>query len=193
VLGGADRSRLAALNITVEEDRFNLRQWRWSSNDAEAPQQRRGSDCGLLTVLFAIFKARGWAMRTLDSLNPKHIRNWFLGVLNRQVQWNREWSCTKYGAEVARQVMVDNTRQCLADVTCGKAQGRTCEARRSRRGKNQQPEAAETRWTGCEESDTQRHTGLGKRGAGNSRQNESIVVSHPLEVGTSKKHLTCVQ
>jgi hypothetical protein len=165
LLGGTDRSRLAALNITVDEDRFNLRQWRWSSNDADAPQQRRGSDCGLLTVLFAIFKARGWAMRTLDSLNPQHIRNWFLGVLNRQGQWSRAWSCTKCGAEVARQVTVDNNRQCLADVTCGKAQRRTCEARRLRRSKNQQPEAAETLWTGCEEGDTQRHTRLGKRGA----------------------------
>jgi hypothetical protein len=60
-------------------------------------------------------------MQTLGSLNPEHIRNWFLGVLNRQGQWRRAWSCTKCGAEVARQATVDDNRQCLADVTCGKA------------------------------------------------------------------------
>jgi hypothetical protein len=155
LLGGADRSRLAALNITVEEDRCNLRQWRWSSKDAEAPQQRRGSDCGPLTVLFAIFKARGWAMQTLDSLNPQHIRNWFLEVLNRQGQWRRAWSCTKCGAEVARRMTVDSTHQCLADVTCGKAQLRICEARRLKRGKQQQPDTVEARGTGCEGGDAQ--------------------------------------
>jgi hypothetical protein len=166
LLGGADRSRLAALNITVEEDRFNPRQWCWSSNDGEVPQQRRGSDCGPLTVLFAIFKARGWEMRTLDSLDPQRMRNWFLEVLNRQGQWSRAWSCTQCGAEVTRRVTADNTYQCLANVTCGTAQSRICETRRSKRSKHQQPETAGARGTGCEEGGTQQHTGLGKRGAG---------------------------
>jgi hypothetical protein len=172
LLGGAERSCLAALNITVDEDRSNPRQWHWSSNDADALQQRRGSDCGLLTVLFAIFKARGWAMQTLGSLNPEHVRNWFLGVLNRQGQWRRAWSCTKCGAEIARRATVDDSRQCLADVTCEKAQWQTCAARRLRRSENQQPGAAETLLIGCAEGDAQGpppgahlpHTVLGKRG-----------------------------
>ena len=105
-------------------------------------------------------------MRTLDSLNPQHMRNWFLEVLNRQGQWSRAWSCTKCGAEIARQATVDDNRQCLADVTCGKAQLRTCEARRLKRGKQQQPDIAEARGTGCEGGDAQQHMGLGKRGAG---------------------------
>jgi hypothetical protein len=124
LLGGAERSCLASLNITVDEDRSTPRQCRWSSNDAEAPQQRRGSDCGLLTVLFAIFKARGWSMQVLGSLNPEDIWNWFLGVLNGEDQWRRAWSCTKCGAEIARWATVDNRRQCLGDVTCDKQNGR---------------------------------------------------------------------
>ncbi len=48
LLRGTDRSRLAALNITVEEDRFNLRQWRWSSNDVEVPQQQVGGRIRIL-------------------------------------------------------------------------------------------------------------------------------------------------
>ena len=56
LLGGAALSRLAVLNITVEGERPNgQRQWRWSLDDAEAPQQRRGSDCGLLTGLKGVY------------------------------------------------------------------------------------------------------------------------------------------
>ena len=105
-------------------------------------------------------------MRTLDSLDPQRMRNWFLEVLNRQGQWSRAWSCTQCGAEVTRRVTADNTYQCLANVTCGTAQSRICETRRSKRSKHQQPETAGARGTGCEEGGTQQHTGLGKRGAG---------------------------
>ena len=172
LLGGAERSCLAALNITVDEDRSTLRQWRWSSIDAEAPQQRRGSDCGLLTVLFAIFKARGWAMQALGSLNPEDIRNWFLGVLNGQGQWRRAWSCTKCGAEIARWATVDDRRQCLADVTCEKAKWQACKARRLRRSEHQQSGASETLGEGRAEGGAQGpppgahlpQTMLGKRG-----------------------------
>ena len=83
-------------------------------------------------------------MQALGSLNPEDIRNWFLGVLNGQGQWRRAWSCTKCGAEIARQATVDDNRQCLADVTCGKAQWQACKARRLRRSENQQPGASET-------------------------------------------------
>jgi hypothetical protein len=57
LIEGAALSRLAVLNIAIDEARLTTqRQWRWSSNDVEAPQQQRGSDCGLLTVLCAIFR-----------------------------------------------------------------------------------------------------------------------------------------
>jgi hypothetical protein len=123
LLGGAALSRLAVLNITVEGKRPNgQKQWRWSSDDAEAPQQRRGSDCGLLTVLCAIFKARGWNMQGLSSLDPRAMRGWFLRVLNSQGLWRREWSCTRCGQGVKCKVTVDMNRQGLADVACEKAQ-----------------------------------------------------------------------
>ena len=61
---------------------------------------------------------------------------------------------------------INNTYQCLADVTCGKAQLRICENRRLKRDKHQQPETAEAWGTGREEGDAQQHMGLGKRGAG---------------------------
>ncbi len=112
-------------------------------------------------------------MRTLDSLNPQHMRNWFLEVLNRQGQWSRAWSCTKCGAEVTRRVTVNNTDQCLADVTCGKAQLRICENRRLKRGKHQQPETTGAWATGCEEGGAQQHMGLGKRGAGDQSPKRS--------------------
>ena len=131
LLGGASLSRLAVLNITVEGEGPNgQRQWRWSSDDAEAPQQRRGSDCGLLTVLCAIFKARGWNMQGLSSLDPRAIRGLFLRVLNSQGQWKRAWSCTRCGQGVKCEVTADMNRQGLADVTCGRAQWGACEARR---------------------------------------------------------------
>ena len=131
LLGGAVRSRLAVLNITVNGMRpDSQRQWRWSSNDAAAPQQQRGSDCGLLTVLCTIFKARGWDMQALGSLDPKAMRGWFLKVLNSQGQWKREWYCTKCGQGVKCKVTAEMNRQGLAVVTCGKAQWGACEARR---------------------------------------------------------------
>jgi hypothetical protein len=47
LLGGASLSRLAVLNITVEGEGPNgQRQWRWSSDDAEAPQQHAGVTVG---------------------------------------------------------------------------------------------------------------------------------------------------
>jgi hypothetical protein len=123
LLGGIALSRLAVLNITVEGERPNSqRQWSWSSDDAEAPQQRRGSDCGLLTVLFVIFKARGWNMQGLGSLDPRAMRGWFLRVLNSQGQWKRVWSCTRCGHDVKRKVSADMTSKCLSNVTCAKAQ-----------------------------------------------------------------------
>ena len=108
LLGGASLSRLAVLNITVEGEGPNgQRQWRWSSDDAEAPKQRRGSDCGLLTVLCAIFKVRGWNMQGLSSLDLRVMRGWFLRVLNSQGQWKREWYCTRCGQWVKCKVTVD--------------------------------------------------------------------------------------
>ncbi len=112
-------------------------------------------------------------MRTIDSLSPQQMRNWFLEVLNRQGQWSRAWSCTKCGAELTRRVTVNNTYQCLADVTCGKAQSRICENRRLKRGKHQQPETAGAWGTGCGEGDAQQHMGLGKRGAGDQSPKRS--------------------
>jgi hypothetical protein len=122
-------------------------------------KHRSNDDCGLLTVLFAIFKARGWAMQALGSLNPEDIRNWFLGVLNGQGQWRRAWFCKKFGAEIARQATVDDIRQCLADVTCGKAQWQACKARRLRRSENQQSGASETLGEGRGRSCTGTSTG----------------------------------
>lgn len=118
------RSHLAVLNITVDKERLNGRkQWRWSSDDAEVPQQRPGrSDCGLMTVLFAIFTARGWDIRGLSSLDPKTMRGWFLRVLHSQGQWKRAWSCTECGHETKYPVTVDKNRQCITKVQCGKAQ-----------------------------------------------------------------------
>jgi hypothetical protein len=104
LLGGAVLSLLAVLNITVEGDRPNgQRQWHWSSDYAEAPQQRRGSDCGLLTVLCAIFKARGWNMQGLSSLDPRDMRGWFLRVLNSQGQWcgGLAWGVAEAGLSAA--------------------------------------------------------------------------------------------
>jgi hypothetical protein len=81
LLGGIALSRLALLNITVEGERPNSRrQWSWSSDDAGAPQQRRGSDSGLPAVLFVIFKARGWNMQGLGS---EWQRLWRLQVQTR--------------------------------------------------------------------------------------------------------------
>ena len=111
LLGGKVLGKLAMLNITVEEGQrgtscpsstvmFNtgvvleLRRrgsqgWCWSLGDAQAPQQRRGSDCGLFTLLYVIFQARGWDIQHLGSLAPKAMRGWFLRVLNSQGQWTR--------------------------------------------------------------------------------------------------------
>ena len=131
LLGGVALSRLAVLNITIDGVRpKSQRQWRWSSDDAEAPQQQRGSDCGLLTVLCTIFKARGWNMQGLSSLDPRAMRGWFLRVLNSQGQWKREWYCTRFGQGVKCKVTSNMNRQGLADVTCEKAQWGACEVRR---------------------------------------------------------------
>ena len=90
----------------------------------------RGSDCGLLTVLCTIFKARGWNMQGLSSLDPRAMRGWFLRVLNSQGQWKREWYCTRCGQGVKCKVTSNMNRQGLADVTCEKVQWGACEVRR---------------------------------------------------------------
>ena len=119
LLGEAARSSLAMLNITLDERKpKDQRHWRWSSDDAVVPQQRRGSDCGLMTVLFAFFTARGWDMQRLSSLEPRDMRSWFLKFLNSQGQWKRAWSCTKCGHEVKRTATGDRNRQWLDEVTC---------------------------------------------------------------------------
>jgi hypothetical protein len=71
-------------------------------------------------------------MKGLGSLDPRAMRGWFLKVLNSQGQWKREWYCTRCGQGVKCKVTADMNRQCLADVTSGKAQRGACEARRLR-------------------------------------------------------------
>jgi hypothetical protein len=82
------------LNITVNEgQRGSPQGWRWSSGDAQAPLQRRGSDCGLFTVLYVILQARGWDIQQLGSLAPKAMRDWFKNTcddavtMTLMVQW----------------------------------------------------------------------------------------------------------
>jgi len=79
--GGETLSGLAALNVTVDGGlRDSQRRWYWSSGDAKAPQQQRGSDSGLMTVLCVIHQARGWDMQALGALDPRAMRGWFLMI-----------------------------------------------------------------------------------------------------------------
>ena len=132
VLGTGNIGQLALLNIELrwggeaEDDH-----WQWSVNMEEVPQQRRGSDCAVFTLLYAAFKVRGWNMVHLRNLNPQAARRWILHILLKGGVWKRYWTCTACGEDTEREVASVRGVEGGSLFRCQSAKGQECKDRRA--------------------------------------------------------------
>ena len=134
VLGTDNISQLALLNIELrwggeaEDDH-----WQWSASIEEVPQQRRGSDCAVFTLLYAAFKVRGWDMGHLKNLNPRAARRWILHTLLKEGVWKRHWTCTACGEDTVREVTPVRGTEGESLFRCRSAKGQECKNRQEKR------------------------------------------------------------
>ena len=135
VLGTEGLGQLSLLNIEVRwggeagEDR-----WQWSANIKEVPQQRRGSDCAVFTLLYAAFKVRDWNMTHLRGLNPQAARRWILHILLKGGVWKRCWTCALCGEDTEREVASVEQGGGGSQVRCQGAKEQECKNRRVAKG-----------------------------------------------------------
>ena len=136
VLGTDNISQLALLNIELRwGGEAGDDHWQWSVNMEEVPQQRRGSDCAVFTLLYAAFRVRGWNMAHLKNLNPKAARRWILHILLNEGVWKRDWTCALCGGNTEREVASVKGGEGDSLFRCQSEKEQECKDRRTTKGK----------------------------------------------------------